>query len=174
MGWRRTAHRSLQPSDRRGLKRRLGRRRQHFRRRWCRQRAHRQVRQRRKVHKILRQARRRATSTPAMAATSGSTCLTTAASSRLRFRTSATHRRCASVREQIPSSTSPIPIPGMFLISPSEILKMRLDGTVLGKFGRAGRLLKEFGAVNSIDCRSENTLFVGELANLRVQKLVLH
>jgi hypothetical protein len=55
-----------------------------------------------------------------------------------------------------------------------EILKMRLDGTVVGKFGRAGRLLKEFGAVNSIDCRSDNTLFVGELANLRVQKLILH
>jgi hypothetical protein len=55
-----------------------------------------------------------------------------------------------------------------------EIYKMHLDGTVIGKFGRAGRLLKEFGAVNSIDCRSENTLFVGELANLRVQKLVLH
>ena len=55
-----------------------------------------------------------------------------------------------------------------------EIYKMRLDGTVLGKFGRAGRLPKEFGALNSIDCRSENTLFVGELANLRVQKLVLH
>jgi DNA-binding beta-propeller fold protein YncE len=55
-----------------------------------------------------------------------------------------------------------------------EIYKMRLDGTILGKFGRAGRLLKEFGAVNSIDCRGENTLLVGELANLRVQKLVLH
>jgi len=55
--------------------------------------------------------------------------------------------------------------------SAGEIYRMRLDGTVLGKFGRAGRLLKEFGAVNSIDCRSENTLFVGELANLRVQKL---
>jgi len=54
-----------------------------------------------------------------------------------------------------------------------EIYKMHLDGTIVGKFGRAGRLLKEFGAVNSIDCRSENTLFVGELANLRVQKLVL-
>ncbi len=55
-----------------------------------------------------------------------------------------------------------------------DIYKMRLDGTVLGKFGRAGRLLKEFGAVNSIDCRGEGTLWVGELANLRVQKLVLH
>jgi hypothetical protein len=55
-----------------------------------------------------------------------------------------------------------------------EIFKLRLDGTVVGKFGRAGRVLKEFGAVNSIDCRTENILFVGELANFRVQKLVLH
>ena len=54
-----------------------------------------------------------------------------------------------------------------------EIYRMGLDGTVLGRFGRAGRLLKEFGAVNSIDCRGGNTLFVGEIANLRVQKLVL-
>jgi len=37
-----------------------------------------------------------------------------------------------------------------------EIYRMRLDGTVLGKFGRAGRLLKEFGAVNSIDCPTDN------------------
>ena len=51
---------------------------------------------------------------------------------------------------------------------------MRLDGTLIGKFGRAGKLLKEFGTVNSIDCRTGNTLYVGELGNLRVQKLVLH
>src|SRR5262249_40591502 len=31
-----------------------------------------------------------------------------------------------------------------------EIYKMKLDGTILGKFGRAGKLPKEFGAVNSI------------------------
>lgn len=55
-----------------------------------------------------------------------------------------------------------------------EIYRMRLDGTVTGKFGRAGKLLKEFGTVNAIDCRSENTLYVGEIGNLRVQKLVLH
>ena len=55
-----------------------------------------------------------------------------------------------------------------------DIYRMSPDGTVLGKFGRAGRLAKEFGAVNSIDCRLDNTLYVGELANLRVQKLVLH
>jgi hypothetical protein len=55
-----------------------------------------------------------------------------------------------------------------------EIYKMRLDGTIIGKFGRAGKPLKEFGTVNSIDCRIENTLYVGELGNLRVQKLELH
>ena len=55
-----------------------------------------------------------------------------------------------------------------------EIYKMRLDGTMAGKFGRAGKLPKEFGTVNAIDCRNENTLYVGEIGNLRVQKLILH
>jgi len=55
-----------------------------------------------------------------------------------------------------------------------EIYRMRLDGSITGKFGRAGKLLKEFGTVNAIDCSSENTLYVGEIGNLRVQKLILH
>jgi sugar lactone lactonase YvrE len=54
-----------------------------------------------------------------------------------------------------------------------EIYKLELDGKVVGKFGKAGRLPKEFNMVNAIDCRSENELFVGELANWRVQKLTL-
>jgi len=55
-----------------------------------------------------------------------------------------------------------------------EIYKMRLDGTITGKFGRAGKLPKEFGTVNAIDCSTENTLYVAEIGNLRVQKLMLH
>jgi hypothetical protein len=55
-----------------------------------------------------------------------------------------------------------------------EIYKLELDGKIVGKFGRAGKLPKEFGMVNAIDCRSENDLFVGELTNWRVQKLTLH
>ena len=55
-----------------------------------------------------------------------------------------------------------------------EIYKMRLDGMMIGKFGRAGKLLKEFGTVNAIDCRSESTLYVGEVGNFRVQKLTIH
>ncbi len=55
-----------------------------------------------------------------------------------------------------------------------EIYKMRLDGTMIGKFGRAGKLPKEFGTVNAIDCRTENNLYVGEVGNFRVQKLTIH
>jgi hypothetical protein len=54
-----------------------------------------------------------------------------------------------------------------------EIYKMRLDGTVVGKFGRAGKVLKEFGSVSAIDCRNENTLYIGEVGNFRVQKLTM-
>jgi DNA-binding beta-propeller fold protein YncE len=55
-----------------------------------------------------------------------------------------------------------------------EIYKLELNGKLVGKFGRAGKQLKEFGTVNSIDCRSENDLLVGEIGNWRVQKLTLH
>jgi hypothetical protein len=55
----------------------------------------------------------------------------------------------------------------------AAIYKVDLKGTVLGKFGSAGKLPKEFGLVNSIDCRNENELLVGELSNWRVQKLTL-
>jgi DNA-binding beta-propeller fold protein YncE len=54
-----------------------------------------------------------------------------------------------------------------------EIYKAELDGRIVGRFGRAGKLPKEFGTVNAIDCRSERELYVGELINWRVQKLTL-
>ena len=54
-----------------------------------------------------------------------------------------------------------------------EIVKMTLDGRIVGKFGRAGKLLKEFGTTNSLDCRSENELLVGEIGNWRVQRVTL-
>ena len=38
---------------------------------------------------------------------------------------------------------------------------------------KAGKLLKEFGTVNAIDCRNENELLIGELSNWRVQKVML-
>jgi hypothetical protein len=54
-----------------------------------------------------------------------------------------------------------------------EIYKVQLSGQVVGKFGRAGKLPKEFGMVNAIDCRTENDLWVGEVWNWRAQKITL-
>ncbi len=53
------------------------------------------------------------------------------------------------------------------------ILKVALDGKVVGRFGTAGRLLKQIGLVNSIDCRNENELLLGEMTTWRVQKVSL-
>jgi sugar lactone lactonase YvrE len=55
-----------------------------------------------------------------------------------------------------------------------EIYKMELDGTILGKFGHAGKKLGEFSTVHEIDCRNENELLVSEIVSWRVQKLTLH
>lgn len=55
----------------------------------------------------------------------------------------------------------------------AAIYKLELDGRIVGKFGKAGKLAKEFGLVNAIDCRTENEIYIGELTNWRVQKLVI-
>ena len=56
----------------------------------------------------------------------------------------------------------------------AAIYKLELDGRIIGKLGKAGKQVKEFGLVNAIDCRTENELYVGELTNWRVQRLTLH
>ena len=55
-----------------------------------------------------------------------------------------------------------------------EIYKLELDGTVVGKFGKPGKLPGEFSTVHEIDCRNENELLVSEITSWRVQKLLLH
>ncbi|MBB5418651.1 sugar lactone lactonase YvrE [Paraburkholderia atlantica] len=57
---------------------------------------------------------------------------------------------------------------------PGRIYKMTLDGKVLGVLGKAGKQPKQFGWIHEMACPSENVLFVAELLNWRVQKLVLH
>ncbi len=54
-----------------------------------------------------------------------------------------------------------------------EIYKMELDGTILGKFGHAGKQLGEFSTVHEIDCRNEKELLVSEITAWRVQKIIL-
>jgi NHL repeat len=57
---------------------------------------------------------------------------------------------------------------------PGRLYKLSLDGKVLGLFGRSGKQLKEFGWAHAIACPNENTLYVAEILNWRVQKLILH
>jgi len=57
---------------------------------------------------------------------------------------------------------------------PGRIYKLSLDGKVLGVFGESGKQLKQFGWIHGIACPSEDVLYVGELLNWRVQKLMLH
>lgn len=53
-----------------------------------------------------------------------------------------------------------------------EIYKMELDGTVVGRFGKPGKQLGEFGTVHAIDCRNPDALIVSEITAWRVQKLL--
>jgi DNA-binding beta-propeller fold protein YncE len=56
---------------------------------------------------------------------------------------------------------------------PGRIYKLSLDGKVLGVLGESGKQLKQFGWIHEIACPSENLLFVSELLNWRIQKLIL-
>jgi sugar lactone lactonase YvrE len=55
-----------------------------------------------------------------------------------------------------------------------EIYKMELDGTVVGKFGKAGKQLGEFSGLHEIDCRNPDVLYTSEIQLWRAQKLILH
>ena len=54
-----------------------------------------------------------------------------------------------------------------------EIYKTELDGTVLGKFGKPGKLTPGFQVVHMMDCRNPNEIIVGEIESWRIQKLIL-
>ena len=57
---------------------------------------------------------------------------------------------------------------------PGRLYKLTLDGKVLGVLGKSGKQLKQFGWIHEIACPSENEVYVAELLNWRVQKLILH
>ena len=69
------------------------------------------------------------------------------------------------------------PPPNQFLYSsdafPGRIYKLTLDGKIVGMLGKSGKQLKQFGWIHEIACPSENELYVSEILNWRVQKLVL-
>jgi len=57
---------------------------------------------------------------------------------------------------------------------PGRIYKLSLEGKVLGMLGESGKQLKQFGWIHEMACPAENLIYVGELLNWRVQKLILN
>ena len=56
---------------------------------------------------------------------------------------------------------------------PGRIYKLTLDGKLVGMLGKSGHQIKQFGWIHEIACPSENEIYVAELLNWRVQKLIL-
>jgi len=56
---------------------------------------------------------------------------------------------------------------------PGRLYKLSLDGKVLGVLGESGKQLRQFGWIHEIACPDEHTVYVAELLNWRVQKLLL-
>jgi len=54
-----------------------------------------------------------------------------------------------------------------------EIYKMELDGTIIGKFGKAGKLPGQLSTVHEMDCRNDNEVTVAEITGWRVQRFKL-
>jgi sugar lactone lactonase YvrE len=54
-----------------------------------------------------------------------------------------------------------------------EVYKMELDGTILGRFGKAGHAFKEFSSIHQMDCRNPDEVYVAEITQWRVQKILL-
>jgi len=69
---------------------------------------------------------------------------------------------------------TPGPNPVLFAVDlePGRLYKLSLDGKVLGIYGKSGKQLGEFGWAHALACPSEDEVWVGELLNWRVQKLV--
>ena len=61
------------------------------------------------------------------------------------------------------------PVSLRFRRLPGRIYKLTLEGKLLGMLGR----LKQFGWIHEMACPAPNVLFVAELLNWRVQKLLL-
>jgi hypothetical protein len=57
---------------------------------------------------------------------------------------------------------------------PGRVYKLTLDGTIVGMLGESGHEIGQFSWAHGIACPSEDVLYVADMNNWRVQKLMLH
>ena len=88
-----------------------------------------------------------------------------------------------NVNPNAPDATAPWTIcisdgPTQYLwtsdVEPGRIYKLSLDGKILGWLGESGRQLGQFNWVHGIAAPSDDVLYVADMNNWRVQKLILH
>jgi hypothetical protein len=70
------------------------------------------------------------------------------------------------------------PTPTQYLyatdVEPGRLYKLTLDGKIVGMLGESGHDLGQFNWAHGVACPSENTIYVADMNNWRVQKLILH
>jgi len=71
------------------------------------------------------------------------------------------------------SNSAGTTIDNRFRATTGEIYKMKLDGTVLGRFGKSGVAPGEFASIHQLDCRFPNTIYTAEIQGWRTQKVLL-
>jgi DNA-binding beta-propeller fold protein YncE len=57
---------------------------------------------------------------------------------------------------------------------PGRIYKLTLDGTIVGMLGESGHDVGQFNWIHGLACPSEDVLYVADMNNWRVQKLLLN
>jgi hypothetical protein len=57
---------------------------------------------------------------------------------------------------------------------PGRIYKLTLDGKIVGTLGESGHDVGQFNWIHSLACPAEDVLYVADMNNWRVQKLMLH
>ena len=72
-------------------------------------------------------------------------------------------------------SKGPNPVIWANDITPSVVLKVSLDGKVLGRFGTEGRKKGQFAYMHELSCgKGDNEVYLTEMINYRVQKITVH
>jgi len=71
------------------------------------------------------------------------------------------------------SNSNPDSNPAASWDQTGEIYKMELDGTIIGRFGEAGKNPGQFQTVHGLDCRNPNELYTSEISAWRVQKILV-
>ena len=68
---------------------------------------------------------------------------------------------------------TPGPTQVIFVGSIGKVYKLDLNGKLVGKFGKLGRLPGWFDSVHALACPDENTLYLAEEFSYRFDKVVL-